>query len=152
MAAGARLAPLAPSVVMPLVRRRIIAETRGLVIPAEDPALTRHIRRRSAAGARLNLNLLGEAILSDDEAEQRIARVIETLGRPDVTYISVKISAICALLDVYAFDHSVERISSALRRIYDAAKRATPPAFVNLDMEEYGDLDADGRGVPRRSR
>ena len=52
----------------------------------------------------------------------------------------MKISAICALLDVYAFDHSVERISAALRRIYDAARRTTPPAFVNLDMEEYGDL------------
>ena len=140
MAAGARLAPLAPTVVMPLVRRRIIAETRGLVIPADDAALTRHIRRRTAAGVRLNLNLLGEAILSDDEAEQRIARVIDTLRRPDVSYISVKISAICALLDVYAFDHSVERISAALRRIYDAARRTTPPAFVNLDMEEYGDL------------
>ena len=60
----------------------------------------------------LNLNLLGEAIVSDAEAEQRIARVIATLQRPDVDYISVKISAICALLDVYAFEHSVERISS----------------------------------------
>ena len=97
----------------------------------------------------LNLNLLGEAILSDAEAEQRIARVIATLQRPDVDYISVKISAICALLDVYAFEHSVERISAALRRIYDAAIASTPPAFVNLDMEEYGDLDADGRVVPR---
>jgi RHH-type proline utilization regulon transcriptional repressor/proline dehydrogenase/delta 1-pyrroline-5-carboxylate dehydrogenase len=140
MAAGARLAPLAPRLVMPLVRRRIIAETRGLVIAAEDTALTRHIRRRTDAGVRLNLNLLGEAILSDAEAEQRIARVIATVQRPDVDYISVKISAICALLDVYAFEHSVDRISAALRRIYDAAMTANPPVFVSLDMEEYGDL------------
>jgi RHH-type proline utilization regulon transcriptional repressor/proline dehydrogenase/delta 1-pyrroline-5-carboxylate dehydrogenase len=140
MAAGARVAPLAPRLVMPLVRRRIVAETRGLVIPAEDAALSRHIRRRTKAGVQLNLNLLGEAILSDAEAEQRIARVIATVQRRDVDYISVKISAICALLDVYAFEHSVDRISAALRRIFDAAMAASPPVFVNLDMEEYGDL------------
>ncbi len=55
---------------MPLVRRRIVAETRGLVIPANDPALRRHIARRVGAGVALNVNLLGEAILSDAEAEQ----------------------------------------------------------------------------------
>jgi RHH-type proline utilization regulon transcriptional repressor/proline dehydrogenase/delta 1-pyrroline-5-carboxylate dehydrogenase len=141
MAAGAHVGRIAPALVMPLVRRRIIAETRGLVIPADDATLTRHIRERTSEGMRLNLNLLGEAILSDDEAEQRIARVIACLRRPDVDYISVKISAICALLDVYAFEHSVERITAALRRIYDAAMAAHPPAFVNLDMEEYGDLE-----------
>ena len=102
---------------MPLVTRRILAETRGLVIPADDAALTRHIAERAPPKAStLNLNVLGEAILSDAEAEQRIARVIATLQRRDVDYISVKISAICALLDVYAFEHSVERISAALRR------------------------------------
>ena len=141
MATGARVGRLVPGLVMPLVRRRIIAETHGLVIPADDASLTRHIRKRTKAGMQLNLNLLGEAIVSDAEAERRIARVIATLQRPDVDYISVKISAICALLDVYAFEHSVERISAALRRVYDAAMTSTPPAFVNLDMEEYGDLE-----------
>ena len=126
---------------MPLVKRRIVAETRGLIIPADDHALTRHLRRRAAEHTKLNLNVLGEAILSDAEAEQRIQRVIGTLQRPDVDYISVKISAVCALLDVYAFEHSVQRICQALRRIYDAAIAADPPTFVNLDMEEYADLE-----------
>ena len=66
---------------------------------------------------------------------------IATLQRPDVDYVSVKISAVCALLDVYAFEHSVQRICQALRRIYDAAIAADPPTFVNLDMEEYADLE-----------
>ena len=85
MAAGARVGRLAPPLVMPLVRRRIIAETRGLVIPADDATLTRHIRGRTKAGMQLNLNLLGEAIVSDAEAEQRIARVIATLHVPTST-------------------------------------------------------------------
>ena len=141
MAVGARAARVLPRVVMPLVKRRIVAETRGLIIPADDHALTRHLRRRASEHTKLNLNVLGEAILSDAEAEQRIQRVIATLQRPDVDYISVKISAVCALLDVYAFEHSVQRICQALRRVYDAAIAADPPSFVNLDMEEYADLE-----------
>jgi RHH-type proline utilization regulon transcriptional repressor/proline dehydrogenase/delta 1-pyrroline-5-carboxylate dehydrogenase len=141
MAAGARAARVLPRIVMPLVKRRIVAETRGLIIPADAHALTRHLRKRAAEHTKLNLNVLGEAILSDAEAEQRIQRVIGTLQRPDVDYISVKISAVCALLDVYAFEHSVQRICQALRRIYDAAIAADPPTFVNLDMEEYADLE-----------
>src|SRR5688500_14630243 len=113
---GARLATRAPALVMPLARARILHETRGLVLPATDPALARHIRRRRRRGYSLNLNVLGEAILSDDEAETRIARVVECMRRPDVDYVSVKISALVAQLDVLAFEHSVERISAALRR------------------------------------
>ena len=40
MATAARVGRIVPSLVMPLVRRRIVAETRGLVIPADDAALT----------------------------------------------------------------------------------------------------------------
>jgi len=140
MTVAARIGRLLPGAVMPLVKRRIVAETRGLIIPADDTELKRHLRRRAADHTKVNVNVLGEAILSDAEAAERIRRVIATLERPDVDYISVKISAVCALLDVYAFDHSVDRICVALRRIYDAALASSPPAFVNLDMEEYADL------------
>lgn len=140
LAVGARLATRLPAVVMPLATRRIIAETRGLVIPAEDPALAGHVTARRAAGVDLNLNLLGEAILSDDEAAERVRRLVEVIRRPDVNYLSVKISAICALLDVYAYDHSLGRIRQALETVFDAAAAASPTVFVNLDMEEYADL------------
>src|SRR5690606_30606146 len=76
----------------------------------------------------------------DAEAATRIDRVVALLRRPDVDYVSVKITALCALLDPYAYDHSLDRIAAALRRVYDAALESTPPAFVNLDMEEYADL------------
>ncbi len=62
------------------------------------------------------------------------------MRRPDVDYVSVKISALCANLDVLAFDHEVERISSRLETIYEVAASSQPPVFVNLDMEEYRDL------------
>ncbi len=138
--AGSHLAPRLPRVVMPLVTWRIRREARGVVLPAEDPAFARHAVRRAGQGVRLNVNLLGEAILGEDEAQQRADAVARWLGRPDVDYVSVKISAIASQLDVLAFDHSVERVATRLRPLYRAAQAHVPPHFVNLDMEEYRDL------------
>ena len=63
------------------------------------------------------------------------------LALPSVDYVSVKISSICSQLDVLAFEHEVERIAERLRRLYHAAAAYHPAKFVNLDMEEFRDLD-----------
>lgn len=135
------VAPIAPRATMRLVDWRIGRETDGVILPAEDPAFAAYARRRTAAGFALNVNVLGESILGDGEAEARCARVLDRIARPDVTYVSVKISAICANLDVLADRDGVDRIKTQLRRLYRAARRTTPPTFVNLDMEEYRDLE-----------
>ena len=137
---GARLSTRLPGVVMPLVRSRIVRESNGVVISADDPAFGRHVARRTAGGYSLNVNVLGEAILSDAEADERLRLVRERIARPDVTYVSLKISAVVANLDVLAFEHSVDRICDRLRTLYRDAQAATPRTFVNLDMEEYRDL------------
>ncbi|MCU1483551.1 MAG: aldehyde dehydrogenase [Actinomycetia bacterium] len=136
LAVGARVAPAAPSLVLPLVEARLRRESAGVILPAEDRPLGRHLARRRAAGFRLNVNVLGEAILGDDEAARRLTAVEEVLRRPDVDYVSVKISALCAQLDVLAFDDEVARIAEPLRVLY----RAAGEKFVNLDMEEHRDL------------
>ena len=138
---GAVVAPLVPRLVMPLVTRRIKAETTGIVLSADDPFFARHVAARRAEGVRLNVNLLGEAILSDAEADERLRLVCERIDRADVDYVSVKISAVVANLDALAFDHSLERVCERLRLIYRRAASATPRTFVNLDMEEYRDLE-----------
>ena len=143
---GAKVSPLAPRIVMPLAAKRIQAETAGSVLAAEDPSFADHVRKRTAEGLRMNVIVLGEAILSDAEADRRLDAVCQRLSRPDVDYVSVKISALCANLDAYAFEHSVDRIADRLRTLYRTAQ-ARPAAtgggavgFVNLDMEEYRDL------------
>jgi RHH-type proline utilization regulon transcriptional repressor/proline dehydrogenase/delta 1-pyrroline-5-carboxylate dehydrogenase len=136
-AAGSRFAPRPVAAV---VRRRIRAETRGVIVPAADPAFARYVGRRRRAGFDLNVNLLGEAILGDDEAAARLDAVCARIRRPDVDYVSVKISALCAGLDVLAHDAEVSRIAERLRTLYDVAAARTPAVFVNLDMEEYRDL------------
>lgn len=137
---GAHAAAVVPALVMPLVRRRILREAHGVVLPADDPAFAEHLARRAAEGVRLNINVLGEAILSDAEADLRTEMLLQRIARRDVDYVSLKISAVCANLDVLAFDHSVDRIAERLRVLYRAAARAVPSTFLNLDMEEYRDL------------
>jgi RHH-type proline utilization regulon transcriptional repressor/proline dehydrogenase/delta 1-pyrroline-5-carboxylate dehydrogenase len=129
-----------PALVAPAVRARVKAETRGVILPAADPAFASHVASRRAEGVESNVNLLGEAILGDDEADARLDAVCARIRRPDVSCISVKISALCANLDVLAFDASVARITERLRRVYREAAAATPATFVYLDMEEFRDL------------
>ncbi|MDA8296461.1 MAG: bifunctional proline dehydrogenase/L-glutamate gamma-semialdehyde dehydrogenase [Actinomycetota bacterium] len=138
--AGAALVPAVPGIVMALARLRLEREFSSLVLPAEERRLAAHLARRSAQAIHLNLNLLGEAVLGDDEARRRLEGVVALLQRPEVDYVSVKISSICAQLDVSAYEHSLERIVGQLRRLFRAAAGFTPAKFVNLDMEEYRDL------------
>ncbi len=141
LGAGTVAARRYPRMVMPLVAARLRAELAGYVVAAEDRPLRHHIARRRAEGVRLNLNLLGEAILGDDEADRRLAGVIGLLRRPDVDYVSVKVTSVCAQINHAAFDGEVDRVSGRLRRLYDVAREAHPAKFVNLDMEEYRDLE-----------
>jgi RHH-type proline utilization regulon transcriptional repressor/proline dehydrogenase/delta 1-pyrroline-5-carboxylate dehydrogenase len=138
---GAAIAPRLPRVVMPLVVRRIKAETHGIVIPADDPKFASHLERRADDGVAINVNPLGEAILSDAEADERFRLVLERIGRDDVDYVSVKVSSIVANLDALAFELSLDRICDRLNELYRAAESAPVRTFVNLDMEEYRDLE-----------
>ena len=139
--AGSVFAPLLPRLVMPLVERRLRAESSDVVLPADDAGLSRFLAKRRRAGMRPNVNVLGEAIVGNDEASARLDAVLGRLRRPDVDYVSVKISAICAGISTLAFEHTVDRIADRLRVIYGAAAACNPLVFVNLDMEEYRDLD-----------
>ena len=139
--AGAVVAPRFPRLTMPLVRRRLAAELDGVVLPADEPDFTRLVTARHEAGVRLNINPLGEAILSDAEADKRLTSILGRIARADVDYVSLKISAVVAHLDPLAADHSVERITERLRTVYRAAQSTSPTTFVNLDMEEYRDLE-----------
>ncbi|GAB3816341.1 proline dehydrogenase family protein [Tessaracoccus terricola] len=138
---GARLAPLAPGLVVPLARRRLRQLVGHLVVDARDPALGHHLERARREGNRLNVNLLGEAVLGEAEAADRAARIVALLARADVDYVSVKVSALAPQVSTWDLPGTVARVAERLRPILRAAARRQPHAFVNLDMEEYRDLD-----------
>ena len=91
---GSYVAPMAPRIVVPLARRRLRQLVGHLVVDAHDPALAEHLGRARRDGFRLNMNLLGEAVLGEAEAADRAARTTALLERPDVDYVSIKVSAL----------------------------------------------------------
>ena len=138
---GARLGPRLPRLVMPIARRRMRALVGHLVVDSEPERLGAHMQARAAEGFSLNVNMLGEAVLGDAEAGRRHTEVLDTLDQPDVDYVSVKVSAVVSQLNPWDFDGSLQRVVEALRPLLRAAAASAPPTFINLDMEEYHDLE-----------
>ncbi|WP_313674380.1 bifunctional proline dehydrogenase/L-glutamate gamma-semialdehyde dehydrogenase [Mycolicibacterium sp.] len=133
------VAPFAPHLAERAVDWRVNREAAGVILPGEDGPLGRYLKRRRADGFRLNVNVLGEAILGDEEADARCDLVISRIARPDIDYMSVKVSALCANLDVLAWRHSLDRVTHRLAALYRVARRNH--TFLSLDMEEYRDLE-----------
>ena len=135
---AAPLSKIFPGLVMPMVHWRVRAAANGIILPAESEALRKHIEGRNKERVRLNINVLGEAVLGNAEANARLSAIIELISRPEVNYASVKISSIVSQL--ITFDHagSVERAAMQLRILYRQAQ--TCGVFINLDMEEFRDL------------
>jgi RHH-type transcriptional regulator, proline utilization regulon repressor / proline dehydrogenase / delta 1-pyrroline-5-carboxylate dehydrogenase len=145
---GGMLSHYVPSLVVPPIVWRLREETRSVIVPGEEEDFRRYLDERRRAGVRLNLNLLGEAILGEDEAARRLEAYLALLARDDVEYISVKISSIVSQIELVAFRHTVELVKRRLRTLYRHALRRhyrhpdgrLTPKFINLDMEEYRDL------------
>jgi RHH-type proline utilization regulon transcriptional repressor/proline dehydrogenase/delta 1-pyrroline-5-carboxylate dehydrogenase len=146
---GAVMGHYLPSLVVPPIVARLRHETEPLILPGEDEDLRRYLAERRAAGIRLNLNQLGEAILGEAEAARRLEAYLALLAREDVEYISVKVSSVSSQIELAAFRQTVEIVKDRLRTLYRQALRhryrhpdgRVTPKFVNLDMEEYRDLD-----------
>ena len=81
---GGLVGPIAPRVVVPLARRVLRSMVGHLIVDASDRALGRAIERIRTDGVRLNLNLLGEAVLGDREAARRLAGTRPLHDRSDV--------------------------------------------------------------------
>ncbi|QDZ43632.1 bifunctional proline dehydrogenase/L-glutamate gamma-semialdehyde dehydrogenase [Corynebacterium sp. sy039] len=138
--AGSLVAPLAPKLVMPLARKRMRQMVGHLVLDAEGKALNAMLAKAKADGFQLNLNLLGEAVLGEKEAKSRLERTRQLLANPLVTYASIKASSVCAQLNPWDIEGNTERLKDRLRPLYREAKKRSPHAFINMDMEEYKDL------------
>ncbi len=142
LGAGALLAAVLPGVVVPLARRRLRQLVGHMVLDATPRDLAPQLAAaREAVDGQLNVNLLGEAVLGADEARRRRDTTIALVARDDVDYVSVKLSSITAQIVAWDLEAAAERIASELRPLYRAAMSSTPPTFVNLDVEEYRDLD-----------
>ena len=132
------LSRIVPGPIVGLVHKRVRALSKDLILASENETLAKHLAKRTSKGISLNINVLGEAVLGDHEAEQRFKSILEMMRRPEVNYISVKLSSIVAQLIIIDFDGSIDRVSEKMRILYRNAQQEG--VFVNLDMEEYRDL------------
>jgi len=132
---------VAPRLVIPLVRRALRSMVGHLIVDASDAKLSRAIAKIRKRGVRLNVNLLGETVLGDKEAARRLKGTHELLARPDVDYVSIKVSSTIGPHSAWAFDEAVTHVVESLTPLFERAAAAQTPKFINLDMEEYRDLD-----------
>ena len=127
-----------PRPVLFAVHTQVKQLSKGIILPAESKKLSRQIKRRAKKGIRLNINVLGEAVLGEAEANERFERVMQMMHRPEVDYVSVKLSSVASQIIALDRKGTLERVSEKLRHIYRTS--ITTNTFVNLDMEEFRDL------------
>ncbi len=139
--------PLFNWLAVPIIKWRLRRDTSRVIIDAARPHLTQHLATRFEQHIGQNVNLLGEVVLGDGEADKRYYSYLEALKEPDINYISVKISGIYAQTHALnykeCFPELVRRMSelyqTAIDYPYTDADGVTKPKFINLDMEEYKD-------------
>ncbi|QDG89926.1 bifunctional proline dehydrogenase/L-glutamate gamma-semialdehyde dehydrogenase [Pseudarthrobacter sp. NIBRBAC000502770] len=145
VALGGTMAPAMPRLVIPIARRVLREMVGHLIVDATDAKLGPAIAKIKKDGIKLNVNLLGEAVLGEHEASRRLEGTHTLLARPDVDYVSIKVSSTVAPHSAWAFDeaveHVVEKLTPLFRRAASYSGSGQKNKFINLDMEEYKDLD-----------
>lgn len=138
---GGTVAPILPGVVVPVARKVLRDMVGHLIIDATDAKLGPAIEQIRGKGVRLNLNLLGEAVLGKKEAARRLEGTTKLLARDDVDYVSIKVSSTTAPHQPWAFEEAVTDVVEELTPLYRLAVESPNRKFINLDMEEYKDLE-----------
>jgi RHH-type proline utilization regulon transcriptional repressor/proline dehydrogenase/delta 1-pyrroline-5-carboxylate dehydrogenase len=154
--AGLAASSFAPALVAGPVKSNV-ERMAAQFVAGETPAdLVRHFRRNAEAGFATSIDLLGEVVLTEAEADAFLRRNLEVLGtvaeaiarEPRAAFsdvgphgvlprlnLSVKVSALTADLPPAAPERAIETIQSRLRPILRRA--AEVGAFINVDMESY---------------
>ncbi len=137
-----------PGVAVPLVKEKMQHETANVILPAERELLVEHLNNRRREGVRMNVNILGEALLGEEEAQNRLRGYLQSLQLPEIEVISVKISTLYSQISPLARQDTIDVLSDRMELLYRAAAKSTfqradgtiVPKFVYLDMEEYRDM------------
>lgn len=138
-----------PGVATPLIREKMQRETANVILPADDEHLIAHLKERQQAGLRMNVNLLGEMVLGEQEAADRLDKYLSLLQLDEIEVLSVKISNLYSQITSIASCECVPILCERLEKLLHAAtrqrfKKTTGEEIskmVYLDMEEYRDME-----------
>lgn len=136
-------------IAVPIFKKRLRSDTSKVIINEKPELLNEHLHRRETQQIGQNVNLLGEVVLGDGEANHRYEHYLEALTDPRINYISIKISGIYAQINPLNYEQCKVELCERLAAIYRQAieypfedDRGNKAAkFVNLDMEEYKDTE-----------
>jgi len=156
MKAGLAVSSFAPALVAGPVKANVVSMAAQFVAGETPADLVKQIRRNSSAGLATTIDLLGETVVSEAEADAFLARNLDVLATVSAHYaktpepcfsdagpqgplprlnLSVKISALTP--DVHPADpeNSIAALKQRLRPILRRAIEAG--ALINFDMESY---------------
>lgn len=137
---------LAPNLSVPFFISHLRNDTKAMVLDSSESFLAQHIsKRKSENNITLNVNLIGEEVLGEAESKYRMQKYEEALKSSYITYISIKITTIFSQINIIDFDYSKDEVVKRLDKLYALAleeqKRQGVSKFINLDMEEFRDLE-----------
>lgn len=137
---------LAPNLSVPFFISYLRNDTKAMVLDADENFLAPHItKRKNEQNITLNVNLIGEEVLGEAESKYRMQKYEEALKSSYITYISIKITTIFSQINIIDFDYSKDEVVKRLDKLYALAleeqKKQGVSKFINLDMEEFRDLE-----------
>ena len=142
---GYRFYPIA----VPIIKYRLRSDTSKVIINEKPSLLNQHLSERRKEQIGQNVNLLGEVVLGNGEADKRYYHYLEALKDPRINYISIKISGIYAQINPLNYEVNKIELCERLSKIYQQSidypfvdeNGSAHSKFVNLDMEEYKDAE-----------
>jgi RHH-type transcriptional regulator, proline utilization regulon repressor / proline dehydrogenase / delta 1-pyrroline-5-carboxylate dehydrogenase len=150
---GVRVAGLAPWISAPLLRWNISETARQFIAGRNPEDVIPTLRRRREKQIGFTVDVLGEAVVSESEADEYAARYVDLLeklaretrdwtdhlGRNaelfPIVNLSVKISALYSQISPAAPADAIAHLSTKLRPLLRQARKLG--AFINFDMESY---------------
>jgi RHH-type transcriptional regulator, proline utilization regulon repressor / proline dehydrogenase / delta 1-pyrroline-5-carboxylate dehydrogenase len=150
---GVRVARLAPWISAPLLRWNVSETARQFIAGRNPNDVIATLRKRREKKIGFTVDVLGEAVVSESEADEYAARYVdlleklarETKGWTDplgknaalfpVVNLSVKISALYSQISPAAPADAIAHLSNKLRTLLRRARELG--AFINVDMESY---------------
>jgi RHH-type proline utilization regulon transcriptional repressor/proline dehydrogenase/delta 1-pyrroline-5-carboxylate dehydrogenase len=145
---------IAPAIPAAIIKSNVTAMANIFITGADGKSAFPNLQQIWKEGARFTVDILGEAVVSDREADEYAHRyrvlldfLAEATRRwkaeepllatePALVNVSVKISALCARVQAADPAQSIDAILQRLRPIVSRARELG--AFINLDMEHYG--------------
>ncbi len=140
---------MAPGLSVPAFQSYLRSTTAKVIINEAPKKLHSHLNQRRDENIGQNVNLIGEVVLGEGEAMKRYHHYLKSLEKPEIGYMSIKISGIYSQLHPLNYDQNkavlIERLSALYRKamahpVKDLDGNLSPK-FINMDMEEYKDVE-----------